>query len=117
MKTRGRKTSKLKRRKEATVARRHRSSAADLQEQLDQRTHELAEALEQQAATSEVLRVISSSSGELRPVFKAMLANATRLCEASYGAMWGDAFGANRARRDDDRARFRAPHLKLPLLP
>jgi GAF domain-containing protein len=64
-------------------------------DEVQKRTEELSESLEQQTATSEVLRVISSSPGELKPVFEAMLANATRICEAKFGLLWlaeGDGF-------------------------
>src|SRR6266540_3329611 len=63
-------------------------SYADLKQQLEIRTKELDEALEQQAATSQVLGIISSSPTELEPVFETILANATRLCEASHGTLW-----------------------------
>jgi two-component system, NtrC family, sensor kinase len=68
---------------------------AETQSKLDQQSHVLSEALDQQKATSEVLRVISSSPGELEPVFNAMLANAVRICEAKFGTMYrydGDMF-------------------------
>jgi signal transduction histidine kinase len=61
---------------------------ARLLNELRQRTTDLSEALEQQTATSEVLQVISSSPGELEPVFQAMLQHAVTICEAKFGQMF-----------------------------
>ena len=88
MKGRRTKVTKLKRRKKSTSVRRRASSSANLKKQLDQRTRDLTEALQQQAAASEVLRVISSSPGELGAVFQTILANAVRLCEAKFGVLF-----------------------------
>jgi len=91
---------------------------ARLLNELKQRTADLTESLEQQTATSEVLRVISSSPGELQRVFNAMLANATRICEASFGTMMlreADAF--RRVALHNAPADYLEFAKKTPLLP
>jgi len=92
MKRRGRSGKPRKRRR--AVGRKPRTapaasvSIADLQRQLDQRTRDRDEALEQQAATAEILSLISNSPTDTLPAFKTILAKAVELCEASFGAMW-----------------------------
>jgi class 3 adenylate cyclase len=91
------KTVTPKRGNKPRAARRHSSSAASKDTDVARLTRELDEAREQQTATSEVLRIISSSPGELEPVFQAMLENAVRICEASYGVLFRFEEGAWRA--------------------
>jgi signal transduction histidine kinase len=104
-----------------------RKPRADLEQQLEKYRHELvearehlAEALEQQTATSEVLQVISSSPGALEPVFETMLANATRICEATFGVLYlfeGDAFRAVTLHGPPAFVEARRRNPMLPLTP
>jgi GAF domain-containing protein len=68
--------------------------------------NELRESLQQQTATADVLKVISSSPGDLQPVFEAMLTSATQLCEASYGNLW--------LHESDGQMRLAARHGNVP---
>jgi two-component system NtrC family sensor kinase len=99
-------------------ARNRRLSALSKDTEVARLARELAEAHEQQTATSEVLRVISSSSGELAPVFEALLASARHLCGAEFGIILlreGDGFrtvALHGATAEYTEARWRAPFVR-----
>ncbi len=87
VKTRRRKTAARKRGNAPKAVRGRGSSAVGLSEQVALFKRERDEALAQLSAASKVLKVISSSPGQLEPVFQAMLANATHLCEAKFASL------------------------------
>jgi len=103
-----------------------KESYATLEQKVSDRTRELSDALDQQAATSEVLGVISRSPGHLEPVFETMLANAVRICEANFGILFRHDDGNFRAvalvgvpdayaEHQQQRGRFRADTAGGPL--
>jgi GAF domain len=110
------------RRKTKTQRRRglHNPSGADPKTQSDvaQLTRERDEALEREKATAEVLRVISSSPGDLAPVFESLLASAKHLCGAEFGIIFlreGDGFrtvALHGATAEYTEARWRAPFVR-----
>jgi signal transduction histidine kinase len=96
-KTKQRKPPRPKRSNTPTAARQDSSQLANLQAQLKRQARELEDARDERAALVEVLRLISSSPGELAPVFQTMLEHAVRICEAKFGMLYlydGDAFHA-----------------------
>src|SRR5262245_17845198 len=111
-------TTKAKRGAASKAPRHRRLSASSKDTEVGKLARELAEAREQQAATSEVLRVIASSSGELAPVFESLLASAKHLCGAEFGIILlreGEGFrtvALHGATAEYTEARWRAPFIR-----
>ena len=94
----------------ATTVRAEESESARLRRERD-------EALEREKATAEVLRVISSSPGELKPIFQAMLENAVRVCEAFIGNLYlRDADGFHMVAAHHGSPAYVAARMSDPLL-
>jgi len=97
---------KSQRHKAVTPKRRSAPESVGQETELARRTRERDEALEQLSAATHVLAVIGSSPGDLKPVFEAILSNATRICDAKFGTLY---------LRDADAFRVAAMHNAPPL--
>src|SRR6516165_6694127 len=113
-----RKTTTPRRRNASKAVRRRSSSVAGKEAKVALFKRERDEALEREKASAEVLRIISTSPGELKPIFQAMLENAVRICEAVFGNLYlrdADGFHMVAASHHDSPA-YVAARMSEPLL-
>ena len=112
-----RKTTTLKRRNAPKAVRRRSSSVAGKEAKVALFKRERDEALEREKASAEVLRIISTSPGELKPIFQAMLENAVRVCEAFIGNLYlRDADGFHMVAAHHGSPAYVAARMSDPLL-